>query len=73
MTVRWFGVRPLVGIELGFQTPSSPQGEHPSSCECCDLCGRRVPTDYIYFDGRAFLCLKCAQKRENLAAILAFR
>ncbi len=60
MTVRCFGIKPLVGVDLHFEPPIVHQsGGKPGSSENCDHCGRRVPTREIQYNGRCFLCRDC--------------
>lgn len=67
MNARWFAIKPLVGVELGWKSHSQVDGERQQSAECCDGCGRFVPTLEIHFDGHSFFCRKCEQAQTQAA------
>lgn len=59
MTVRCFGVRPLVGVEIHWLEHPYLPAKEPLSYESCDCCGQRLPARQIFFDGEHFLCRAC--------------
>jgi formylmethanofuran dehydrogenase subunit E len=59
MTVRGFGIRPLVGVEIHWLEHVELPAKAPPSYETCDRCGERLPARHIFFDGEHFLCRAC--------------
>jgi hypothetical protein len=66
MTVRCFGISPLVGVDLHWESRAPPSSAAPQSSECCDVCGTNVPTGEVYFDGKSFVCRACRFRRLNM-------
>ena len=66
MTVRCFGIRPLIGVDLHWEPRAPPSAAAPQNSECCDCCGKHLPTREIYFDGKLFLCRACRSQGLNV-------
>jgi hypothetical protein len=65
MTVRCFGIAPLVGVDLNWPSPAPPSAKPSLESECCDRCGDSIPAREIYFDGKSFLCRACRSQDLN--------